>query len=132
MLYHEKETLGQKNLQICRFTFYCSCARLEQTIYLCTGYRHFFRHSGVLPVSAVDVAPNRFFIGWALKNESRQSGILQAVGFVLIYVGIAAIWYAMWDATLTWEFPIPLYVVEIAYLLAIIACFVFAVILKRK
>lgn len=71
-------------------------------------------------------------IGWALKNESRQSGILQAVGFVLIYVGIAAIWYAMWDATLTWEFPIPLYVVEIAYLLAIIACFVFAVILKRK
>ena len=71
-------------------------------------------------------------IGWALKNESHKSGILQATGFALIYVGIAAIWYAMWDATLAWEFPIPLYAVEIAYLLAIILCFVFAVLLRRR
>lgn len=76
--------------------------------------------------------PIVFFIDWALKNESRQSGILQAVGFALIYGAFAFLWFAMWNPQATWEFPIPLYVVEIAYLLAIIACFVFAVILKRK
>ena len=61
VLYHDKETLGQKDLQICRFHFYCGCARPEQAVYLCAGHRCFVRNSGVLPVSAAGADPNRLF-----------------------------------------------------------------------
>lgn len=71
--------------------------------------------------------PIGFFIGWALKNESRQGGILQAIGFVLIYGGLAFLWFALWNPQATWEFPIPLLAIAAIYIAAIILCFVFAV-----
>lgn len=65
-------------------------------------------------------------IGWALKNESRQGGILQAVGFVLIYGAVAFLWFAMWNPQASWEFPIPLSVIAAFYIAAIVLCFTFA------
>lgn len=71
--------------------------------------------------------PIVFFIGWALKNESRQGGRLQAIGFALIYGGLAFLWFALWNPQATWEFPIPLLAIAAIYIAAIILCFVFAV-----
>ncbi|MCD8355117.1 MAG: hypothetical protein LUE11_00890 [Clostridia bacterium] len=70
--------------------------------------------------------PVVFFIGWALKNESRQGAILQIIGFALIFSIFAFLWFAMWHPEATWEFPIPLLLIFGIVIAAIILCFTFS------
>ncbi|MDO4173408.1 MAG: hypothetical protein Q4D42_01470 [Eubacteriales bacterium] len=76
--------------------------------------------------------PTIFFVGWALKNESRKGGILQAIGIILIFVGFTFLWFALQNPQMTWTFPIPLSTFFIIYVAVIFLCFAFATPPGRK
>lgn len=78
------------------------------------------------------LVPTAFFIVWALKNESRISGILQTIGVVLTFCGFTFLWFALWNPQATWTFPISLSTVFIIYVIVIVLCFVFATPSGRK
>ncbi|MDO4174421.1 MAG: hypothetical protein Q4D42_06620 [Eubacteriales bacterium] len=78
------------------------------------------------------LVPTVFFLVWAFKNESRKSGILQAIGIVLIFVGFTFLWFALWNPQATWTFPISLPMVSVIYVTVIVLCFVFATPPGRK
>ncbi|MDO4174423.1 MAG: hypothetical protein Q4D42_06630 [Eubacteriales bacterium] len=72
------------------------------------------------------LVPTVFFVGWAWKNESHISRILQTIGVVMTFLGVTFLWYTLWDPQMTWTLPVPLSTVSIIYVAAIFLCFVLA------
>ncbi|MCD8355118.1 MAG: hypothetical protein LUE11_00895 [Clostridia bacterium] len=68
--------------------------------------------------------PILFGIGWALKNESRRDGILQAIGFAMIFIGVDYVWYTAWHTAWHWTVPIPETVILWSYIGIIALCFI--------